>query len=370
MSLPWRSQIELAHDLRRSGPVLAADMSTLVHVLQVLVVLSRVKFDSASLEDDAGHTSAKREALIGAIAMFCALCLPVTGLCTDSASPQQQDGAGLRGRCLETAAPVVLSMLLFSDDHSHADCLPSVVALLHSVYHHQPARCKMLTAAAATIEDLTSCRNAQGMAPAAESTAVEFNDLRSGAGVLQHKLALLSWNMVQRCYTIPGLQLQRARQSTDGASDAGYTSAVEAAGSEERRLDAALLQLCWRMMAAVAEDFGADTLIQHDSVIVLLHHILQEVLQHGVYELLHVFRCGSNLAAGVQLHQGACAPVWLLAPVVSAMAGAWLQCESEPLPFLPEMLKHTAETISAAAKFFTPDEIRFDSDSACNAPAA
>ncbi len=358
MGLPWCSQIGRVHELRHSGPVLAGDTSKLVHVLQILVVLSRVSFDSASPEDGARHTSARREALIGAIMSFCALCLPINRLCTGSAAPQQQAGAGLHGRCLETAAPVILSMLLFSDDHGNADCQASVVALLHRVYDHQPARCKMLTAAAATSKDPTSCLDAQGMAPAVDSTASELKVLQSGAGVLQHKLALFSLNMVQRCYTIPGLQLQRARQSRDGASDAGYNSAVEAAGHPERRQDAAALQLCWQLMAAVAQDFGADTLIQHDSVIPSMHHVLEEVLQHGAYELLHVLGCSSNHAAGVQLHQQACAPVWLLAPVVSAMAGAWLQCESEPLPFLPEMLKNIAETISAVAKFFTPDDIR------------
>ncbi len=334
-------------------------MRELLYVLQVLVVLRREDFFSALLGDEADHTAASHS-LSGAFATFCAFSLPAAGPGTDSIALQQQAGKGFRGRCLEIVAPVILSMTYFPDSHGDADCLASAVELLHQVYCHLPARRRMLSAAAATIEDLTSCLDAQGMAPAAGSSAEELKVLQAGAGGLQIKLAVASETMVKRCYIIPGLQLERARQLTGGASEAAdYSSAVEAAGSADRRQEAATLQLCWRLMAAVTRDFGADTLIQHDSITVPLHHILEGVLQYGVYESLHALRCSSNHAAGVQLHEQACASVWLLVPVVSAMAGAWMQCEKELLPFLPEMLKTTAATISAAANFVTLDEIRY-----------
>ena len=355
MSVPWLSQIGLAQKLRCAVPELAADMSTFADVLQVLAVLSRVSFDSDSLEDDAGYTSAKCKALSGAIGIFCAFSLPRTRLC---AAPQQQASAGLRERCLESVAPVILSMLLFSNNRGDANHLVSVVVLLQHVYNHVPARCKMLTAAA-TAEDYTWRLDAQGTAAAVESTAEEFKTVQSGAPYLQLVLAVVSLNRVQRCYTIPGLQLKRARQSTVGATDAdGYASAVEAAGSADRRKGAATLQLCMQLMAAAAKDCGADTLIQRDSVISSLQLILKEVLQHGVCESLHALGCISSHAAGVRLHRQACDLVWLLIPVVSAVAGAWMQCEKEPLPLLPEMLMSAAETISDAAKFFTPDILR------------
>ncbi len=325
----------------------------------MLLVLRRATYNSASLEDDADHTAARRQALSGALAILCAFSLPAAGPGTDGTALQQQAGTGFRGRCLEIVAPVILSMLYFPDSRGDADCLASAVELLHQVYGHLPARRRMLSAAAATIEDSTSCLDAQGMAPPAGSIAEELKVLEAGAGDLQIKLAVVSLTLVKRCYTIPGLQLKRARQLTGGASEAAdYTSAIEAADSPERRQDAVTLQLCWQLVAAAAEDFGADTLIQGDSVIVSIHRILKEVLRHGVYESLHALGCIGSHATGLRLHQQACGFVWLLAPVVSAVAGAWMQCESEPLPFLPEMLKSTAETISAAAKFFTPDEVR------------